>query len=82
MIIKMKSELFDCLKWMVMVVIPASITAYVGLASIWGWPFADEIAKTGTVLCAFLGAILGISNMQYKADQNREAIEDEGVQRD
>ena len=45
MTIKMKSELFDCLKWIVMVVIPAATTAYVGLASIWHWPFADEIAK-------------------------------------
>lgn len=59
---------FDTLKWLVMVVIPAATTAYVGLASIWGWPFADEVAKTSAVLCAFLGAILGISNLQYKSE--------------
>ena len=57
---------FDTLKWLVMVVIPAATTAYVGLASIWGWLFADEVAKTSAVLCAFLGSILGISNLQYK----------------
>ena len=68
MTIKMKSELFDCLKWIVMVVIPAATTAYVGLASIWHWPFADEIAKTSAVLCAFLGALLGISNLQYRQE--------------
>ena len=68
MTIKMKSELFDCLKWIVMVVIPAATTAYVGLASIWRWPFADEIAKTSAVLCAFLGALLGISNLQYRQE--------------
>lgn len=59
---------FDTLKWLVMVVIPAATTAYVGLASIWGWPFADEVAKTSAVLCAFLGALLGISNLQYKSE--------------
>ena len=72
MTIKMKSELFDCLKWIVMVVIPAATTAHVGLASIWGWPFADEVAKTSTVLCAFLGAILGISNLQYKQEMSED----------
>ena len=69
---------FDALKWIVMVVIPAATTAYVGLASIWGWPFADEVAKTSAVLCAFLGAILGISNLQYK----QEVSDIEAVTRD
>lgn len=78
MSIKMKSELYDCLKWVVMVVIPAATTAYVGLASIWHWPFADEIAKTSAVLCAFLGALLGISNLQYK----QEVTENERNERD
>ena len=80
MTIKMKSELFDCLKWIVMVVIPAATTAYVGLASIWHWPFADEIAKTSAVLCAFLGALLGISNLQYKQEM-QEVMENERIER-
>ena len=78
MIIKLKDAYYDTLKWLVMVVIPAATTAYVGLASIWGWPFADEVAKTSAVLCAFLGAILGISNLQYKS----EVMGDEAVTRD
>ena len=68
MSIKLTNKYYDTIKWMVLVVIPAATTAYVGLASIWGWPFADEVAKTSTVLCAFLGAILGISNLQYKQE--------------
>ena len=66
MIIKLKDAYYDALKELVMVGIPAATTAYVGLASIWHWPFAEEVAKTSAVLCAFLGAILGISNLQYK----------------
>ena len=68
MIIKLKDAYYDALKELVMVGIPAATTAYVGLASIWGWPFAEEVAKTSAVLCAFLGAILGISNLQYKSE--------------
>jgi hypothetical protein len=48
-----------------MIVIPALATAYVGFAGIWGWPFADEIAKTAAVVCTLLGALLGISTAEY-----------------
>ena len=75
MTIRFSNKYYDVVKWMVLVVIPAATTAYVGLASIWGWPFADEIAKTSTVLCAFLGAILGISNLQYKQEAAQDAQE-------
>lgn len=62
---KLPDKLYDVLKWITMIVIPALATAYVGLASIWGWPYADEVAKTAAVLCTLLGALLGISTAQY-----------------
>ena len=62
---KLPDKLYDILKWITMIVIPALATAYVGLASVWGWPFADEIAKTAAVVCTLLGALLGISTAQY-----------------
>lgn len=60
---------YDTLKWITMIVLPALATAYVGLASIWGWPYADEVAKTTAVVCALLGALLGISTAQYNKQQ-------------
>lgn len=66
---KLPDKVYDVLKWVVMIVIPALATAYVGFASIWGWPYADEIAKTATVLCTLLGALLGISTAQYNKDK-------------
>ena len=65
--IKMDSKIYDILKWTVLVFIPALTTAYVGLSAIWGWPFAEEVAKTSAIICTLLGTILGISNLQYKA---------------
>ena len=64
--IKMDSKIYDWLKWCVLVFIPALTTAYVGLSAIWGWPFAEEVAKTSAIICTLLGTILGISNLQYK----------------
>ena len=66
---KLPDKLYDILKWITMIVIPALATAYVGLASVWGWPFADEIAKTAAVVCTLLGALLGISTAQYNKDK-------------
>ena len=62
---KLTNKAYDILKWISMIVIPALATAYVGLAAIWGWPYADEVAKTATVVCTLLGALLGISTAQY-----------------
>lgn len=56
---------YDILKWVVMIAIPALTTAYVGLSGVWGWPYATEVAKTSAVICALLGALLGISTAEY-----------------
>ena len=62
---KLNDKVYDVLKWIVMIVIPALTTAYVGLAAIWAFPFAEEVAKTSAVICTLLGALLGISTAQY-----------------
>ena len=62
-------KIYDVLKWITMIVIPALATAYVGLAAVWGWPYADQIAKTAAVICTLLGALLGISTAQYNKDK-------------
>ena len=79
------NKIFDLLKWCVLVLIPACTTACVGLSAIWNWPYPDEIAKTSAVICALLGALLGISNLQYKLNSNGQIeVEenDDGVQGD
>lgn len=61
----LSNRAYDILKWVVMIAIPALTTAYVGLAAVWGWPYATEVAKTSAVLCTLLGALLGISTAEY-----------------
>ena len=64
------NRVYDILKWVVMICLPALTTAYVGLAAIWGWPFATEVAKTSAVVCTLLGALLGISTAEYNKSKN------------
>ena len=70
---KLSSKVYDILKWITMICIPALTTAYVGLSAVWGWPYATEVAKTSAVICTLLGALLGISTAQYNKDQNANA---------
>ena len=64
----LNNKLYDVLKWIAQIVIPAIAALYFGLANIWGLPHGEEIVGTLTVLDAFLGALLGISTVQYKKD--------------
>ena len=68
---KLKNEIYDVLKWVVMIVIPALTTAYVGLAAIWGWPFATEVAKTSAV-SSFLKPLYVTVNSGFSSPSLRE----------
>ena len=65
----LSNKVYDVLKWIVMIAIPALTTAYVGLAAIWGWPCPDAVAKTSAIVCTLLGALLGISTAQYNKQE-------------
>ena len=62
----MNNKLYDILKWIAMVVIPAVGTLYFALAGIWGWPYGEQIVGTLTAIDTFMGIVLGISSAQYK----------------
>ena len=66
------SRLYDILKWVNLVLLPALATAYVGLASIFNWPYSDEVAKATAVVCTLIGTLLGISTAEYnRLDQEK-----------
>lgn len=73
----LSNRVFDILKWVVIIAIPAATTAYVGLAAVWGWPYAEQVAKTSPVVCTLLGALLGVSTAEY----NRRTAANERVDR-
>lgn len=62
---KLSNKLYDILKWICMIVLPAVGALYFSVASIWHLPYAGEVTATISALCGFLGALLGISSMNY-----------------
>lgn len=67
----MSNKVYDVLKWIAMVVLPAIGTLYFALASIWGFPYAEEIVGTIAAVDTFLGVLLGVSSAQY----NKKKVE-------
>lgn len=61
----MNNNTYDKLKWIAQILLPALGTLYFALSKVWGLPYATEIVGTITAIDAFLGAVLGISTMQY-----------------
>lgn len=65
----LKNSTYDKLKWIAQILLPALGTLYFALASIWGLPYGEAIVGTLTAIDAFLGALLGISTMNYNKDK-------------
>lgn len=61
----LNNKVYDVLKWVALILIPAVGALYFGLAQIWGFPYGEEIVGTLTLIDTFLGALLGISTVQY-----------------
>ncbi len=65
---KMSNKLYDVLKWIALVVLPALSALYLGLSGIWGFPYGEQVSGTIALIDTFLGALLGISSAQYNKD--------------
>lgn len=62
----MSNKVYDILKYIAQIILPAIGTLYFALAGIWNFPYAEEIVGTITAIDTFLGVVLGISNSNYK----------------
>lgn len=63
----MSNKIYDVLKYVALIFLPALGTLYFALASIWGLPYGEQIVGTITAIDTFLGALLGISSKKFNA---------------
>lgn len=69
---KLKDSTYNCLKWLAMLFFPALTVLIRVIFSIWGLPYGEEISATVCAINAFLGSILGISNMAYYKQKDEQ----------
>jgi hypothetical protein len=61
----MNDKVYDVLKWIAQILLPALGTLYFALAGIWDFPYAEAVVGTVTAVDTFLGVLLGISTINY-----------------
>jgi len=61
----MSNQVYDILKFIAQIALPAIGTLYFALAEIWGLPLGEQVVGTIVAVDAFLGALLSISTAQY-----------------
>ena len=64
----MSNKVYDILKYIAQIVLPAIATLYFALAGIWGFPYGEEVVGTITAVDTFLGILLGISTINYNKE--------------
>lgn len=73
----LSNKVYDVLKALVTVAIPACTTFYVTLDSIFGWGYGDTVAKVSAAVCTLLGSLMGISSANYYRRTSLPMPEDE-----
>lgn len=59
------NKIYDVLKFLTQVALPAIAVFYAAMAEVWGFPYAQEIPGTIAALVLLLGTLLQISSALY-----------------
>lgn len=61
----LSNKLYDFLKFLAQVLLPAAGTAYAGIAALWGWGAVTQVVGTIVAVDTFLGVVLAFLTQQY-----------------
>ncbi len=61
----LSNKVYDILKFIALIILPAVATLIGTLGNIWHWNYIEQIVPSITAIDVFLGAILGISSIKY-----------------
>lgn len=71
----MSNKVYDVLKFVALIVLPALATFYSTIAGIWALPYGEEISGTIMAIDTLLGACLMLSSKNY----NKNNVSNETV---
>lgn len=66
----MSNKMYDVLKYIAQIGLPAVGTLYYALSAIWGLPYGEQIVGTITAVDTFLGTLLMISSFAYRKEND------------
>ena len=62
---------YEFLKKLVQIIMPAFASLYFGIAQIWGLPNAENVVGTTALVATFLGVCLGLSTHEYNRTETK-----------
>lgn len=66
---KIPDKIYNVIKWILIIIVPAFITLFSFLAQAWSWNIPVEaIVGTISAVATFIGVCVGISNHNYYKD--------------
>lgn len=65
--LELHNRVYDVMKWLALIALPALGVLYSALAAVWGWPIAAEVSETVNAVTACLGVLIGVSTASYNA---------------
>lgn len=63
------SRVYDILKWLALIVLPAIGVLVQTLGPVWGWTWADPVATTINAVALTIGVVIGASALKAKASK-------------
>jgi len=58
-------QVYNFIKKLVQIVLPAFSVLYLGLSELWGFPAAEKVVGSVALLTTFLGVLIGITGARY-----------------
>lgn len=69
---KLSDSAYNIMKWLCLIALPAIATCYGVISSVWGLPYGKEITTTITAIATMIGAMIGISHVNYYDKEEKD----------
>jgi len=65
---KLNDNVYNILKWVALIALPALAFFYSQLGAIWGLPYTAEIPDTINAIAVLIGVLIGVSTYNYNKE--------------
>ena len=68
---KIDDRLYECLKWLCLICLPAIAWFYGAMADTWSLPYGDQIVTTVNAVGTLIGILIGVSTYNYRKEEEK-----------
>lgn len=75
----LKNRTYDILKWVALIALPALQVFWLTIGKVWNIDYTVEIGATIGAVALFLGALLGVSTDNYRANKIQDTFNTDDI---